>query len=398
MTFLAGYVFASNTIQNSIFSNLTSWLAAVSFFPEGTTTAELRSDYDKTDRSNFNKIKILIVPGHDQESWGTQAGSLKEVDLNIELSKYLYNFLKREKNFNVTLTQDKNGYTQTFSTYFKNNREEILKFMQEKRFVMSDAVNNGLVEPHSGVIHNSATSEASIKLYGINKWANDNNIDIVVHTHFNDYASRRGNSKKYDGFAIYIPESQYSNSLISEEIAKYIFENLNTISSVSNLPQENTGIVEDQELIAIGSNNALDAAGILVEYGYIYERQFIDKDLRSVVLKELAFLTYRGLVDFFKIPNSTVFQSGTSLLPYSWTENIKYGTKGDEDVLRLQMALINEYLYPPKNSTINECPANGSFLSCTKKSVIEFQESYKITPTGFVGPITREKLNKLYSK
>ena len=37
------------------------------------------------------------------------------------------------------------------------------------------------------------------------------------------------------------------------------------------------GVVEDQELIAIGSFNTLNPIGLLIEYGYIYESQFYNK-------------------------------------------------------------------------------------------------------------------------
>lgn len=395
---ITGFVFVGTITQTYSFNNILSWLAGVSFFPEGATTAELRGEYKKIGITSFDTINILIVPGHDQDSWGTQYGSLKEIDLNIELSLYLYDFLRSEKKFNVIVTQDKNGYNKIFFSYFIDSFKEIIEFIEGKRFIMKNAVKDELIDPHNGVIHNTATNKAIIKLYGINKWANENDIDIVIHIHFNDYGGRRNNSKKYDGFSIYTPENQYSNSIISNEIAKYIFDRLHTISSVSSLRQEKAGIVEDQELIAIGSNNTLDSAGMLIEYGYIYERQFTDKDTRSHMLKELAFLTYRGLIDFFEISDDAIVQNETSLLPYTWTKNIGYGTKGDESVLRLQIALMYEGVYPPQNSTINKCPVTGSFLTCTKKSVIEFQNKYKISPTGFVGPLTRIKLNELYSE
>lgn len=379
--------------------NVSLWLAGVSFFPSGTTTSELRGNYEKNDTDDLPTVNVLIVPGHDQESWGAKEGSLKEVDLNIELAKYLYDFLSNEDRFSVTLTQDEDGYTNTFSSYFNENRTEIIEFMQEKRAVMKDAVSDGLVDSHNGVIHNRAASETSVKLYGMNKWANENDMDIVIHIHFNDdYNSYRGISKDNNGFAIYIPENQYSNSIVSGEVARYVFNRLKKMFPVSSLRQEKIGIVEDQGLIAIGSNNTLDSAGMLVEYGYIYENQFLDDDLRPIVLKELAFQTYKGLIDFFKIPNSTVADADTSLLPYLWEKDIKYKMKGSEDVLRMQSALVKDGVYPPEGTTLNDCPANGSFYGCTKSGILEFQKKYKIPETGYVDLMTKEKLNELYSK
>ena len=56
------------------------------------------------------------------------------------------------------------------------------------------------------VRHNSASKEASVRLYGITKWANENKIDLMMHIHFNDDANHSKNiAGKYSGFALYIP-------------------------------------------------------------------------------------------------------------------------------------------------------------------------------------------------
>ena len=148
--------------------------------------------------------------------------------------------------------------------------------------------------------HNDAPKDVALRLFGINKWANEHKVDIIIHIHFNDSGPRRaGAPGEYNGFTIYTPERQYSNSQASMDIAKRVFKRLSKMFSVSNLPGEDAGVVEDQELIAIGSSNTVDAASLLVEYGYIYEPQFRVPAVRVMVLRELAFQTYLGLADFF---------------------------------------------------------------------------------------------------
>ena len=66
------------------------------------------------------------------------------------------------------------------------------------------------------------------------------------------------------------------------------------------MPKEDTGVIEDQELIALGSNNSLDGVGMLVEYGYIYEPGIVDISIRNKILDDLAFQTYLGVMDFLE--------------------------------------------------------------------------------------------------
>jgi len=79
--------------------------------------------------------------------------------------------------------------------------------------------------------------------------------------------------------------------------------------------------------------------------------------------------------------------------------NLYFGLRNDEEVRCLQVFLKNQgpEIYP-------EGLITGNFLSLTKKAVIRFQEKYAneiLTPlglqkgTGYVGPLTRAKINKM---
>jgi len=172
-------------------------------------------------------IKILLVPGHDNEIWGSQYGKIKEADMNLVLATKIYNLLKKDKRFEVFITRDSSGYTKEFADYFSLHQVDIISFKEDVKKKMENKINNGSFVKKENVPHVSATSYMSNILYGINKWVNENNIDAVIHIHFNDYPRKNAwTIGKYKGFAIYTPEEQMINSKESNNLAKDIFSQL----------------------------------------------------------------------------------------------------------------------------------------------------------------------------
>ena len=171
-----------------------------------------------------------------------------------------------------------------------------------------------------------------------------------------------------------------------------------TLYPQSDLPKENAGLVEDQELIALGSNNTLDGAGMLIEYGYIYEPAFADPDMRTIVLEDLALQTYLGVMDFFEEKETNADgQYQTRLVPYAWGRDLEEGADAKRDIVSLQAALTLAGVYPPPGKSKNDCGLTGFFGPCTAESVRMFQQKYGIAPAeGFVGEKTRLKLRELY--
>jgi len=370
-----------------------------SVFFVDSSTPEILKDNFAVAKEGRRKMKILIVPGHDDGLGGTEFRGINERDLNIKVAEEITKLLRSKSEFSVYLTRNKYVYNKDIQTYIGENYENIKEFIKKHKSEMKSLVQSGLIDTRIGVEHNNAPSDTIIRLYGINKWANENGIDIVIHVHFNDYPGRRYNrAGKYSGITIYVPEKQFSNSKGSFALAKDVFDRLTTYSASSDMPMEKSGIVEDQELIAIGAYNTLDPAVLLIEYGYIYEQQFMSQEVSNLAIKELAMQTYLGITDFFestKLGAVNIYNSST--LPYVWGENLKRGTRNNKDVFALQTALAFQFFYPPNTKDKNDCPINGSFGPCTEKAVISFQKSYGIKPSsGFVGPTTRSKLNELY--
>lgn len=245
-------------------------------------------------------IKILLVPGHDNEVWGSQYGNIKEADMNLVLASQIFDILKKDKRFKVYITRDKYGYTKEFADYFIEKREEIFLFKENAKQKTEEDILSGDFVEKINVPHVLAGEEMSLRLYGINKWSNENKINAVIHVHFNDYPRENKWTKgKYRGFSIYVPEKQMANSFESLKLAQNIFLQLSKKYTKSTYEKESSGMIYDQSLIALGSNNSLleNTRSILIEYGYIY--RFGNSIMRHRSYKTMSDLTIKGIKNYF---------------------------------------------------------------------------------------------------
>lgn len=247
-----------------------------------------------------SRVKVLLVPGHDDKSYGARYGNIKEADMNLALATQIYEILKEDNRLKVYISRDENGYIEEFMDFFENNKTEIASFLVNAKDKMSEKKESGEFVEKTNVPHNSASEDTVFKLYGINKWVNENKIDVVVHVHFNDYRRKNrwvvGNRK---GFAIYMPDDQFSNFTPSASLADDLFLELKKKYKTSNYVNEIGGLVKDQKLIAVGANETLipTAGSVLVEYGYIYE--FRNSAVRKQAYASMAKLTAEGIQKYF---------------------------------------------------------------------------------------------------
>lgn len=363
------------------------------------TVAGLQSKYNISATRGTDKIRILLVPGHEPDYGGAEYRGLKERDMNIELANNLAEILKNNSKYEVFVTRDDKSWLPELSDYFKNSWGDIVEWKnlyKEEYQGLQSIIGNNSTKPK--VYHNSAPNNVALRLYGITKWANEKDMDIVIHIHFNDNPGHTPNSPgKYGGFAIYVPEEQFVNSTTTKTIVESIFQRLSKYNAISDLKGESEGVIEESELIAIGVYNTADAPSMLIEYGYIYEPQFADKNTRDLAIKDFAFQTYLGIQDFFGSGNDYSLAYDTLMLPYRWQREIKINDGPSKDILALQTALQSKGLYPPTSRNKNDCPRTGTFGSCTKAALIEFQSKNGIKDeNGIVGPKTLEVLNKEY--
>jgi N-acetylmuramoyl-L-alanine amidase len=363
------------------------------------TVAGLQQKYAIDAGKGATKIRILLVPGHEPGFGGAEYGSMRERNMTVDLADELATFLSTNNKYQVLVARDKDQWNPVFQTYFKQEWDNIIAWQKDHRQESLRKVESSAPLPAPKVLHNRAPNDVAYRLYGLTKWSNENNIDIAIHIHFNDYPGHsQSGPGEYTGFAIYSPEKQYANSTTTRAIARTIFRRLNRYNPVSDLPAESDGIIEERELIAVGANDTADAASLLVEYGYIYEPQFTNQDAYKMAIKDLAFQTYLGLEDFFNPQGSSSLAAvyDTLVLPHTWRGALSETANQTQDVYALQTALLVDGVYPPKDKSKNDCPRTGRIGPCTKTSVEAFQKKYGIDESG-VGQKTIEVLNKYYS-
>lgn len=277
-------------------------MPASTYFVTSTTSKEIRDDYHSSSRGK--QFSVLIVPGHEPDFGGTEYGSIKERDIVLMIADELEKVLKEDNNIKTYRTRDEKGWVYAFDKYFKDNYEDIVAWVVLNKKITSDFIEDGLISKVSkedSIQHNSAPSDVATRLYGINKWSNENDIDVVLHLHINDTPRKNTSvAGPYVGFAIYVPEKQYSNAKASKEIGESLKNRLEDVMNVSNMPKESVGVIESQQLIAMGSYNTSDAASLLIEYGYIYETQYTIEVSQRQFAKLVAEQTYQGLRDFLR--------------------------------------------------------------------------------------------------
>ncbi len=372
---------------------------AGAFFIESKSIAELQTTYAAVPDTG-RRVRILIVPGHEPSFGGTQHQGLLERDIVVDMAEELQRLLQGDPRYSVMVARSREAWHPSLERYFAVHKDDILDFREGHKQQMGRLLKQGLLSQVTGVSHNSAPRDVALRLYGINAWANEQEVDLVLHVHINDHERRSTRTQGvYSGFSIYVPERQYSNSTSSRAVADSLYRRLSHSMPVSDMPLEQSGVVEDQELVAIGRYNTVDAPSMLIEYGYIYEGHFHDQTMRELLTDEYAYLTFRGVQDFFSATIATSTSFETTLLPHTWSVDVESGMAPLQDVLALQAALRSEGLYPPPGRTLHQCPLAGVFRKCTQTALAAFQEKYGVHgEVNQVGPQTRAVLNQRYGR
>ena len=283
------------------FCRLMALLACLFFVVSGSVSVALVARPSSTLTEPVEKkLRVLIEPGHEPNFGGAAFRGLKERDLTVALGAELQLLLAEDSHFQVVMTRDTGNWNPIFSDYFRKNWSDIISWEKQAKKTFSDLIAKGIIQkPISNVGHNTAPTKVAVRLYGLNKWANEHDFDVTINIHFDDENSHRRNViGKYSGFAIYQPSPQYDNSERSRELAKYFFSRLTEVSQPSNLLSKFGGIIDEPDLIAIGKNNTSNAASLVIEYGFIYEKKFTDPKLRTKTLEDMALKTYQALDDY----------------------------------------------------------------------------------------------------
>lgn len=242
------------------------------------------------------RFNILIVPGHDVRDGGACYKNICERDLAAAIAQKIAVILGGRPQYEVTVSRDTVSWNSALQEYFDTQKQTIIDWKTARQAESKALMESGAVKYVPDMAyHSQASPEMSVKLYGTNKWADENNIDLVLNLHFNDSGRPKMDQPGgYKGCAIFIPESQMKNHAASEAAADYIFRELKKVE-----PPEVDNLLEDQSLIALGASGTLGAASMLVEYGYIYEQKLEDETSRQRALDEFAAQTALGIEEYF---------------------------------------------------------------------------------------------------
>lgn len=244
------------------------------------------------------KFKILIFAGHEPEYGGAEYKGVLERDLNLQLAEELRDILIKNSSFEIVMVRDIDGWNPVIKNYIDENKEEIRAWLSAKKEEFLLSVEGGKITPvRAEMGHRETPLDAAIFMYGVNKWAGENNVDLSLHIHFNNNPKYKG-KPNYEGFAIYIPERQYQNFSPSRTIAEYLMTEISKTHKVSTMKAESEGIIEDQELIALGCYNTAIAPAVIVEYAYIYEDLMLTQDSRDNFIAQMASSTAQALETF----------------------------------------------------------------------------------------------------
>ena len=245
------------------------------------------------------KIKILIVAGHEPNAGGAdEFKTIKERDLNLQLSNDLRDILSANQNLEIIMARDNNGWNPDLKNYVETSSTTIMKWVSDMKAKMMTKVASEtieLIDPN--MKHNDATTNAVLYLFATNKWAEENNVDLVLNIHFNSNPKING-KPNFRGYCIYIPDSQYQNASSSKIFANYLNTEISKIEKPSNMPQEKGTIIPDQQLIATGVYDTLNIPVAVVEYAYMYEPMMLSSSTRNSFIKKAASSTATAISNY----------------------------------------------------------------------------------------------------
>jgi hypothetical protein len=186
------------------------------------------------------------------------------------------------------LARDNNGWNKDLKNYVETSSSSIMSWVADMKQIMLDKINAGeMTLTNPGMKHNVAASNAVLYLYGTNKWIAENDIDLVLHVHFNNNPKWNG-KPNYNGYCMYIPDRQYENASSSKIFSGYLNDEISKIIKASNMPQEKDTVIESQQLIATGNFNTLKIPSVVIEYAYIYEPMMLGSSTRNIFIEKAA--------------------------------------------------------------------------------------------------------------
>ena len=371
-------------------------------FSETISVADLKEAYTDA-KAGGDKVRILIMPGHEPDFGGAVFNGQYEREFVVDIAERLAQELSTDPQFEVLVARGNLGWNEDFTYYFDKQGRRIERFIEDHKEDMAKLEKRGkLKEGTDQAAHNAAREDVAQRLYGVSKWANDNDVDLVLHLHLNDETSHTSDAPGiHSGMAIYVPDSIYGNAKSSKAAAEFLFERLNTTNATSTFGVETKGIVESRDLIAVGAYNTAEMPSLLIEYGYLYEPRITNQQTRGLVFADYAHQSALGVKEFFGASIDSRYD--TTVLPYQFASDVLEAvtastTPSDaKGLFALQVALSELGFYPGTEASLSVCPISGMQNACTTEAVKAFQASKGLAQTGTLGHETRVALNSAFS-
>ena len=291
--------YTNKTAESPTTSTSTTNAISVVTTPIATTTASI-STATITPPKTSRPFTILVVPGHDTNTGGAQYRDVYERDIVVTVAQKIAALLATSSNYKIIVARDTQTWNPILQNYFDENKQNIIDFKDEHQVAAAAALSSGQEKyVPDEASHSIVNATSSLELYGINKWADENPVDLILHLHFNN--SERPNMNEpgsYHGFTMFIPDKQRVNATTSRAIGQDIYAELKKFFTPEIVGNNGTSLIEDQSLIALGGSETLTKPAILIEYGYVYDKNLQDPTDRDKTLSQMAVQTVAGIQDY----------------------------------------------------------------------------------------------------
>ncbi len=221
------------------------------------------------------KIRTIVIdPGHGGKDPGAVYNGMREKDIVLEISKYLYDYLKADPDLNIHLTRDK----------------DIFIPLEERTAIANKLKADIFVSIHANAAKNKAASGLETFVFNVT-----NDRAALEVAALENQATTKSIS---DLQGILKDILKYSKLEESVSLAGSVQSNL--VKSVNATKKQNLGVKQAPFYVLVGAT----MPAILVETGFISNNEDAAKLRSSAYRKKVAKGIYEGLKEYISKYNN----------------------------------------------------------------------------------------------
>lgn len=228
-----------------------------------------------SNKKENKKIKILIDPGHNAATKGSQGFLGYEYYMTLRLAKQLTAILDKDDRFEYTLSRNGAYYDKPIKEYITNNYEKLLGIYNTE---LEETERTG-----------NLTRYQTMELYAIRHYAIDNDFDALISLHF-DYMPYIKQREKTEGFHIIVSpyNGEFQTSMkIANKISERMQESykISPVIATDNILPDNVWRFYNKEDLL---NKGIALRGLVLlgdSFEYKYNKQTFKKDIPSVMIE-----------------------------------------------------------------------------------------------------------------